>query len=127
MPKGRRQVVWAPRDACEPWHRQNALQVGVRVLGLDLRQHDHIPVRPRGEAELAPVFLVEHGRVIELRPASPTPGAPPIWGEQAGVGQLLGFLLALDVRTDHPWMPRSSHRLSVFGWMFGTRAITDSP
>jgi len=53
-------------------------------------------------AELAPVLLVEHVRVIELRPAPPTPGAPPVRGEQAGVGQLLGFLLALDVRTDHP-------------------------
>jgi len=53
-------------------------------------------------AELAPVLLVEHVRVIELRPAPPTPGAPPVRGEQAGVGQLLGLLLALDVRTDHP-------------------------
>ena len=50
--EGRRQVVW-PRDARKPWHRQNAIQVGVRLRGLDLRQHDHIPVRPRGEAELA--------------------------------------------------------------------------
>src|SRR4029450_4864606 len=105
MPKRSSQVVRTTRDAREPWHGQNTIQVVVRLLRLDLGEHNHVPGGPLGEAKLATVLLVQQVRVVELRAATTAPGAPPIRREQAGVGKLLRLLPGLDVWTDHPLEP----------------------
>ena len=41
MPQRSRQIVWTTRNAREPWHGQNTIQVVVCLLRLDLGQHNH--------------------------------------------------------------------------------------
>src|SRR5262249_29118091 len=105
VPKRRSQVVRTAGDAREPWHGQNTIQVVMRLLRLDLGQHNHVPVGPLSEAQLAIILLVQQVCVVELCAATTTPGTPPIRREQAGVGKLLCLLPGLDVWTDHSLDP----------------------
>jgi len=102
------------------------IQVGVRLRGLDLSQHDHIPVRPRGEAELAPVFLLETCVSLNSVPLPPTPGAPPVRGNRQARASCWLLLLSM-CGTDHPLDATVQHRLKRVRLDVGIRAMTDRP